>query len=337
MDNRRQNKYLILLIIGIVLFSILFLYAIKTLSIGGDTLPKDLFIKTIYYSIPYLIVITIIDYKLILYLNKIPDLEKKLLVRTIVESVTLSLIVGFIIIVANYTPYKEDRFIEYLYSGVYTKSLIAAWVLNLFTIAVLEIFIQNNRAQQMQQDYVKMQYRQLKGQINPHFLFNSLNVLVSLVNKDSQRAIDYIKKLSEVYRYVLSHDQEDMVQVADEIRFIENYLEILQIRFGLGLQTDIELSKDDLIRFIPPMSLQVLVENVVKHNSISRSNPLKIIIRSDGEYVIIENNIIPRIHVVNSMGIGLANIQEKYRIIANKDIDVVDTDPTRFIVKLPLL
>lgn len=336
MNGKWQNKYLILLLSGIVLFSVTFLYAIKILSMG-EALSGGDFIKVIYMSIPYFIFITVADYWFILYANRRKHIENSLYKRLLFEIVVLSAIVITTITIVNFIPYTIGNFFEYISSSNYIKSVIAALLLNLFTIAVVEIFVQNNRAQRMQQNNIRMQYQQLKGQINPHFLFNSLNVLVSLINKDSERATDYTKKLSEVYRYVLTSDQQDIIQVEDEVRFIETYIEILQIRFGAGLMYDININKEDLNRFIPPMSLQITVENAVKHNAISKSNPLKLKITSNGEYIIVENNYIPRIRVVNSTGIGLANLKEKYQLIANKDI-VIETDKASvFIVKLPLL
>lgn len=336
MKSKLSNKYLILLLSGIILFSVIFLYAIKILSIGKGLSESD-FTRMIYMSIPYFILITFVDYKLIIYASIRDKMRSNPYKRLLFEIVVLSLIVVTVITIVNYIPHRTGCFIDYLYSSSYIKSIIAALLLNIFTISMLEIFVQNNIAQQMQQNNIRMQYKQLKDQINPHFLFNSLNVLVSLINKDSERATDYTKKLAEVYRYVLTSDQQDIVQLSDEVNFIDAYIEILQIRFGLGFICDINLNAESLSRFIPPMSLQILVENAVKHNAMSKLNPLKLKITSDGEYISVENNCIPRSRVVESIGIGLANIKEKYQLIANMDI-VIETDNVSvFIVKLPLL
>lgn len=143
-----------------------------------------------------------------------------------------------------------------------------AILMNIFTITIIEFFIRNQQSKQrevaferLQTDHSRMQYQQLKGQINPHFLFNSLNALVSLINKDPQRATIYTKKLSDVYRYVLTHDTEDTVKVDDEIAFIRNYIDILHIRFDKGLLVEVELPEQETKRRVCPMALQVLVEN----------------------------------------------------------------------------
>jgi len=218
------------------------------------------------------------------------------------------------------------------YDGVVVTSIL----FNVFAVTVIEFFVQNRKKQMLQQENARMQYQQLKSQINPHFLFNSLNVLVSLINKDSERATNYTKMLSDVYRYVLTHDLEDTVSVHSELEFIQNYIEILQIRFGDGLNFTFDVRQSDMQREIPPMTLQVLVENAVKHNALTASNSLTIHISSDSRNLIVSNNIIPRMRIENSMGIGLENIKEKYGLIAGKTVSIIKTDQ-EFTVKLPLL
>lgn len=188
----------------------------------------------------------------------------------------------------------------------------------------------------LQKENLEMQYQQLKSQINPHFLFNSLNVLTSLINKDKDQAITYTQKLSEIYRYVLSQDIKKVNFVEDEINFIRTYIDILGIRYGDNLKCELDINKEDTQKMIPPMSLQLLIENAVKHNVITAKNPLFVRIYSEDDHLIVQNNISPRISVGDSNGIGLNNLEKKYEIISDQNIIIVKNNKY-FTVKLPLL
>ena len=182
----------------------------------------------------------------------------------------------------------------------------------------------------------KAEFKALQFQVNPHFLFNSLNVLVSLINKNQETAVRYTKRLSTVYRYVLTQDVQDTVTVKEETEFIENYISILKIRFDKGLEFKFDIESDDMLKFIPPMSLQLLIENAVKHNAVLPHDPLVIRIFSDGSDLYVSNNLIPRISCSEGTGIGLKNLSKKYAILAETDIAILRNKDT-FTVKLPLL
>lgn len=188
----------------------------------------------------------------------------------------------------------------------------------------------------LQKENAILQYRQLKSQINPHFLFNSLNVLISTINKDQEAAVKYTKKLSAVYRYVLTQDLQDTVTVMEEMHFINNYIDILRSRFNKGLEVKINITSEDMLRSIPPMSLQLLVENAVKHNSLLPDDPLVINISTNHSSLIVSNNLKPRMSHPGESGIGLKNLSKKYKLIAGTDISVLKENNT-FTVKLPLL
>ena len=192
------------------------------------------------------------------------------------------------------------------------------------------------RTYQMEAAEKQLQISAYRNQINPHFLFNSLNVLVSLINKNQETAVRYTKRLSTVYRYVLTQDVQDTVTVKEETEFIENYISILKIRFDKGLEFKFDIESDDMLKFIPPMSLQLLIENAVKHNAVLPHDPLVIRIFSDGSDLYVSNNLIPRISCSEGTGIGLKNLSKKYAILAETDIAILRNKDT-FTVKLPLL
>ena len=160
--------------------------------------------------------------------------------------------------------------------------------------------------------------------------------LNTLINKNQETAVRYTKRLSTVYRYVLTQDVQDTVTVKEETEFIENYISILKIRFDKGLEFKFDIESDDMLKFIPPMSLQLLIENAVKHNAVLPHDPLVIRIFSDGSDLYVSNNLIPRISCSEGTGIGLKNLSKKYAILAETDIAILRNKDT-FTVKLPLL
>lgn len=330
-----NRKYWILILFALLSFLSLFLYLIEVLSTDKEFASAD-YAKSIAISFSFMVILTWVDYKLVLKINNSSFLSKHLITRIFIEGVALSALAAIFVIIGN-TPFQNVGTVwDYILSANYKESVVASILLNLFTIAVIEFFVQSERARKLQNDNVKMQYQQLKSQINPHFLFNSLNVLVSLINRDADKATDYTKKLSDIYRYVLSYDLQETISVKEELDFIKNYTEILKIRFGDGLNVAYDLRDEDLNKKIPPMALQVLVENAVKHNAVAPSNPLLINMYSDNKNIIVSNNIIPRMRVTSSLGIGLNNLREKYMLISDKAVSV-DRRYHEFIVRLPLL
>jgi sensor histidine kinase YesM len=178
----------------------------------------------------------------------------------------------------------------------------------------------------------------LKNQLDPHFLFNSLNVLSALIDEDTDKAQDFTIGLSKVYRYVLDQKNKDLVSLSGEIKFAETYLNLLKMRFEDSLEVDISDEAKTTEAKIIPLSLQLLLENAVKHNKVSEQFPLKIKIYIEAEYLIIENNLQPKIDSRNQNrnGIGLENIQSRYELFTNQKCEILKTEQI-FAVKLPLL
>lgn len=191
-------------------------------------------------------------------------------------------------------------------------------------------------AEQLKSERLAFQYQSLKNQLNPHFLFNSLNVLSGLVYEDADRSAAFIQKLSKIYRYVLDVQQEDLVTLEKELDFARNYLDLQKIRFGNSLQ----FTFSDSARgnyWIPPLSLQLLLENAVKHNVASEENPLLIHIEKREDELWISNSLQPKSsYSDSSSGVGLANISQRYELLKDRMPKVRKTEK-EFIVQLPLL
>jgi len=176
----------------------------------------------------------------------------------------------------------------------------------------------------------------LKQQVSPHFLFNSLNTLSSLIKQNPDNALLFTKELSSVYRYMLVHQDKAMVPLREEIAFLRSYVYLLRIRFGEAIRVVIDINDSFLDRSIPPNTLQLLIENAVKHNAFSTKLPLDISVSAAADGIAVRNNRQKKPADSTSPGIGLENIRARYQLAMGKDI-IVQTDDHFFLVRLPII
>ena len=190
--------------------------------------------------------------------------------------------------------------------------------------------------EQLKTENLSTRYSALVSQISPHFLFNSLNSLSMLVReKHNDKALTYIDRLSHVFRYIIQNGQNTLSTVADELQFLDSYRYLLEVRYAEKLFFEIDIDPSYMERQMPSLALQPLIENAVKHNTITRSKPLTIsIYTKDGE-IVVSNPVIPKIEAEVSTGIGLKNLSSRWLMITEKDIEVIRTETT-FEVHLPL-
>ncbi|MDE6445593.1 MAG: histidine kinase [Alistipes sp.] len=193
------------------------------------------------------------------------------------------------------------------------------------------------RAERGKKHRAQFHYERLKQQINPHFLFNSLNILDYLVQEhETQRASAFIHKLADTYRYMLRKEEEQLVPLAEEVEFARKYIDLLQERFTVGFHVDIRIPPEAMRRHVVPCSLQLLIENATKHNVVSPEQPLHIVIEAAGDRLTVSNNLQLRMNVPASTGVGLRNIRQQYLDLAGRSI-VVEQGDAGFRVQLPLL
>ncbi|MBZ9730186.1 histidine kinase [Salegentibacter sp. JZCK2] len=192
------------------------------------------------------------------------------------------------------------------------------------------------RSTQLQKENYQAQIQSLKNQVNPHFLFNSLNVLSSLIRKNQSQAREFVYRLSKVYRSFLDHSHEQLVPLQKEMELTEAYIYLLSTRFGDNVRFEINVSKDHTHLLLPPGSLQMLVENAIKHNGSTRKKPLIIQICSEKDELVVKNNLQPRLEKMESTRMGLKNITRRYKFLTNKEVKF-NTSEKEFIAKLPLL
>ncbi len=183
---------------------------------------------------------------------------------------------------------------------------------------------------------LRAQLQNLKNQINPHFLFNNMSVLSSLVYKDQDKAVDFINQLSKVYRYLLDNKDNELVTLEDEMTFMHSYIYLLQIRFDTNIRFEIEVEENALKYLLPPMALQILVENAIKHNEISEEQPLTVSISTHENVLQVSNNLQPRLNSEAGCKTGLNNIKDRYGYFTDIPIEI-SKGPKRFCVTIPLL
>jgi hypothetical protein len=188
----------------------------------------------------------------------------------------------------------------------------------------------------LKREALQSQYESLKNQLSPHFLFNSLTALKTVIDENPASAQEYVSSLSKALRYTLKSNEKQMVTLKEELEFMDSYLFLIKIRFGDNLTTITDISQDLYEYQLPPLTLQTLVENAIKHNEISRRNPLGIYIQGTTvETVIVMNDIRPKITNEEGTGIGLSNMSKQFRLLIQKDI-IIRKENNKFLVEVPL-
>jgi LytS/YehU family sensor histidine kinase len=188
----------------------------------------------------------------------------------------------------------------------------------------------------MQREQALVKYDVLKNQLNPHFLFNALTSLNSLIFENQQLASDFLHQLSKVYRYVLQNKEKATVSLQTEVDFITSFIFLLKTRFIDAVEFTIQLADQDREKEIVPVTLQILIENAIKHNIASKETPLTISIRANGGFLFIENNLNRKAQVETSNKQGLENLKSLYQYLTDKHVEIIET-PHSFTVKVPLL
>lgn len=192
------------------------------------------------------------------------------------------------------------------------------------------------KAERLEREKAQVQFDTLKNQLNPHFLFNALTSLNSLIQNNPALATQFLQHLSKVYRYVLQHKEESMVSLQTELEFIRNYIFLAETRFDKALKIEVRVDDRYLDKRIVPVTLQVLLENAFKHNVAEPDRPLQITITTLNEYLVIRNNLQPRRIVETSNQIGLDNLKSLYGYLTSRPLSIEQT-PTEFIVNVPLV
>jgi hypothetical protein len=192
------------------------------------------------------------------------------------------------------------------------------------------------RAERLEKEKTQVQFDNLKNQLNPHFLFNSLSSLHSLIFDQPALASEYVTNLSKVYRYVLLHENQALVTLKEELEFIGHFIFLLETRFGKGVDISASIDETSKNLGIVPVTLQILLENCVKHNAIDTEEPLRIRIMANGNKLRVSNSRHPKVQVMESNGKGLDDLRKLYGFLASEPVEVVCSE-TEFVVIIPLI
>jgi LytS/YehU family sensor histidine kinase len=190
--------------------------------------------------------------------------------------------------------------------------------------------------EQFKKENAEFRFETLMNQVNPHFLFNSLNTLSSLIYENQDIAARYIRELSKVYRYVLEHKENDLVKLRSDLEFLKAYVYLFELRFTNMISFEFRIEDEKLEYKIAPMTVQMLIENAVKHNVISKKKNLNVRIFTQGDYLVVDNNLQKKSEKLYSSGMGLKNIKSRYSYITDKEIFVYESYED-FTVKIPLI
>lgn len=230
-------------------------------------------------------------------------------------------------------PHSRDFTFSFIFGSFFILVFNSVLFLRSFAVNWRQSLIEN---EQLQKDKLHADYMALQNQLNPHFLFNSFSVLISEIKYNPDSAIEFALKMSDVYRYVLQQREFTTISLSKELNFIDDFMYLHQIRMGESLQLRTDIAPHHYNLHIPPMTLQVLIENAIKHNRASSKKPLQIIIKSnDDQTLSVINNVNPKT-TAYSTGTGLKNITQRYKLLTNDSVTIVPSE-NEFTVTLPLL
>jgi two-component system, LytTR family, sensor kinase len=241
------------------------------------------------------------------------------------ESIYIDEVVGFT---------ETDRLIHSNSAAIFCTITIIAIYESIFFNHQLRHSIQE--AEHLKRESLTAQLNALRTQVNPHFLFNNLNTLSSLIPENPQHAIDFVQQLSKVYRHILEVKDEKSILLRREMEVLEAYYFLLKTRFGNNIVVDIDIPCEKMDKKIVPLSLQLLMENAIKHNIVSSVRPLRINIFTENGSLVMDNNLQIKNQVSESTGIGLDNIRNRYKLLSDKEVKVTATE-SNFTVSIPLI
>ena len=267
--------------------------------------------------------------------------------RRVIFALIFFIVLSMVIVTLIFIGYGTSHFLGFsMNTAAYFGALIVAFIVNLSAVAINEALSGNEHtknaeldAERLKRETLQTQLHSLQQQINPHFLFNSLNSLSSLIGDNAEEAEKFVAEMSKVYRYVLRYKDTAFTDLATELRFIKSYFHLLKTRFGDKVRIKVSVEESRMNYLLPPLTLQLLIENSVQHNAVLKENPLLIEIFTSGDndsHLTVRNNIQAKGFKPPSNKIGLKNIDRRYKLMKLPSIAVEKTDH-HFSVTLPLV
>ncbi len=320
--------------IGINLLSIIllacFIYAIEYIEVGVFSPPE--FLMNLYCTFFCWTGSTTITFLCIRSFKKIEQTTLRIIIN-------LGLVLIFIYFVVLGAFYLFDNTINYSFLIFYLScTLITIAVSSVYlTIDYFNLYKEKvKETEELKRIQIENEVRILSNQVNPHFLFNSLNTLMSIIPHDAKKAVHFTESFSNVYRYALKNRNNDTVTLKDEIELIKDYCYLLKIRFGKNFKCNIDIPEDRMKAVVPAFAIQLLVENAMKHNAIGDNEPLQIDIYHENDNLIVENNINVKIYENKGTGTGLENIAKRLKYLTDRNMEV-EKNAQIFKVSVPLM
>lgn len=260
---------------------------------------------------------------------------------------TIVIVAPVFITMFIYSHKHMPSFVSREFTGVAIALFVV--VIFLFNFAFYAFYFFNNwqgsiedkaklevQAAQLEKDKFNLQYHQLRNQVNPHYLFNTLTSLDGLIHSNPELASEFVRHMAKVYRYVLQHKESEVVNLDEELDFIQHYIQLLHIRYAEGLKITRNISATAKDKGIVMVTLQMLIDNAVKHNIVQSNEPLCINIQDEGDYLVVHNNKQLRKQIETSNGQGLVQLKQLYSYLTDKAIVIEDT-ANEYAIKIPLL
>ncbi|MDF7810648.1 sensor histidine kinase [Hymenobacter sp. YC55] len=238
-------------------------------------------------------------------------------------------------VIGYHKPYNAAAFKQSIQSSVIIAFLITGIQEAVYYFS--RLLQAEKETEQLKKENLQTQLDSLKQQVNPHFLFNSLNTLSYLISEDAEKAEEFLDEMCKVYRYLLRNNENELTNLATELQFIRSYFHLLKTRYGDSLHLNLAIEPSDEQRLLPSLTLQLLVENAVKHNVIHKDHPLTVHISTQNNgQLTVKNNLQKKVQKVASNQVGLSNIASKFSLLKQPNIKVQQTE-TEFLVTIPLI
>lgn len=295
----------------------------------------DVTVQLLYYFFLSFVLLTVM---IVAHRNGIP----RSMVRSSLAGIAVAAALYFIAPVIDWHSghivpnFSTGRMFDYMLLLKWTFAVVVSLLYGRIYTLISQrqaVVVENER---LKNENLTTRYNMLVGQINPHFFFNSLNSLAMLVReKQDEKALFYIDQLSYAFRYIIQNGQSTLITLREELKFAEAYSYLFKIRYADKLFFDVEVAAEYMDWQLPTLSLQPLIGNAVKHNTITRANPFHVSIRTEGPWLVVSNPKIPKLTPEPSTGIGLNNLNNRWRLITGREVEIIDTD-REFTVRMPL-
>lgn len=329
-------------IIALVLLVLVRVFSFQILPPEDNSQDRIIFL-TVYYAIVTLLILFIANYLLIKVFDTFLTWKRFPVLRFLLQMILgtlLSLLAINIIyhsVKFEFTDAPPDE-AQVILMNIYASSILLPLISLYFGFKFLRAWRKSElESEQLQKENTRSQLMTLRNHLDPHFLFNNLNILSSLMDKDLEQSKTYLDKFAEVYRQILKTEYSDLTTLREEMQLIESYVYLLKTRFKDQVFYEFNLDEVSMEKALPPLTIQMLIENAIKHNVATKEKPIYIQIYAENNNLIVKNNMRKKKYLEREReATGISNIQKRYSFFTNEEVEIKESDAS-FIVKVPLI